>query len=386
MTTDATLAERDARFARLRSAMAEDNLDALVVAGKGHWWTGRGYIRYLTDFHLWGHDGLILLPAEGEPVVTLSSYAVANKIAKHGWISDTRGDVYLVPRLVEIMRERKLTQGRVGIAGLRSIMGAGTYLELQAALPDVTFTSADDLFDRVRMIKSPLEIQQNRELWTLAKSAMERFVEILEPGRTQRELSAEAARVVLEGGVRDMLIFIGESPTQYDPPTDTPLRCDDIVRFHMELCGPSGHWCELTVTCAYREPTDVETRLLESELRACTLLHQHALPGVCLSELAGIYEAAMRDDGWTLGPPGTHFDFHGQGMDTIERPWFAEETPWGQSQDWPLEAGMVFSFHPKRAIENAAGWSPGLNEDLLITPTGGDRLAGDWDMHWRMMK
>jgi hypothetical protein len=62
MATQAMPAERDARFARLRQAMEQQQLDALLVAGKGHWWTGRGYLRYLTDFHLWGHDGLLLLP------------------------------------------------------------------------------------------------------------------------------------------------------------------------------------------------------------------------------------------------------------------------------------------------------------------------------------
>ena len=360
MPTQATLNERDERYARLRAAMEADNLDAILVAGKGHWWTGRGYVRYLSDFHLWGHDGLILLPLAGEPALTLSSYAVARKIAKRGWIEDTHGDVFLVPRTVQLIQDRGLARARIGIAGMRSIIGAGTYEDLKLALPHATFVSADDLFDRVRAIKSPLEIQQNRELWTLAQSAMERFVTVLEPGRTQREVAAEAARVALEGGARDMLIFIGESPTQYDPPEDIPLRCDDIVRYHMEICGPSGHWCELTVTCLYREPTDHEARLLESELKACATLHAQAKPGTRLSDLAAAYEASLRDDGWTLGKPQTHFDFHGQGMDAIERPWLAQEQPWGHSQDWTLEAGMVLSFHPKRKIVSSIGWTPGL--------------------------
>ena len=50
-------------------------------AGKGHWWTGRGYVRYLSDFHLWGHDALIVFPVEGEPALVVSSYAVANMVA-----------------------------------------------------------------------------------------------------------------------------------------------------------------------------------------------------------------------------------------------------------------------------------------------------------------
>ena len=75
MTTKATLAERDLRYQRLYEAMQAAGLDAMLVAGKGHWWTGRGYIRYLTDFHLWGHDGILLIPVHGEPALTLSSHA-----------------------------------------------------------------------------------------------------------------------------------------------------------------------------------------------------------------------------------------------------------------------------------------------------------------------
>ncbi len=385
MATQATLAERDLRFARLRQAMEQQQLDALLVAGKGHWWTGRGYLRYLTDFHLWGHDGLLLLPLAGEPMLVLSSYAVAERIAARGWVTHTSGDVYLVPRMVAEIKARGLERARIGVAGYRWIISAGTFAELATALPEATLLPADDLFDQVRMIKSTLEIEQNRELWTLARSAMERFVELLEPGRSQRELSAEAARVALEGGARDILIFIGESPEAYDPPADLPLRCDDIVRYHMEICGPSGHWCELTVTCCYREPTELEQRRLESELRAFDAIRPLARPGAYLSDLAATFEQVLQADGFALGPPGRHFSFHGQGLDTIERPWFAAEPPWGQSQNWPLESGMVFSYHPRRAIPAFHGWTPGINEDILITAQGAERLSGDWSHRWRMM-
>ena len=62
MVTIPGLEERDSRLARVRTAMAAASLDGLLVAGKGHWWTGRGYFRYFTDFHIWGHDGLIFIP------------------------------------------------------------------------------------------------------------------------------------------------------------------------------------------------------------------------------------------------------------------------------------------------------------------------------------
>ncbi len=385
MLTRATLEERDQRYRRLRVAMATEGLDALLVAGKGHWWTGRGYIRYLTDFHLWGHDGLLLVPLSGEPSLTLNSPAVAAKIAAHGWIEDADGDVFLVPRVAAAIRERKLASGRIGIAGMRSIIGAGVLNELREALPHVQFVDADMLIDRVRMIRSELEIQQIYELWTLSKSCMARFVEIVTPGKTGLALAAECSRIALEGGARDILVFISEEPGKATIPDDTLVRCDGILSYHMEICGPSGHWSELTTTCAYRPPTDLEARLMDSELRAYAAIRSAARPGTTLPQLAAIFEDTLVNDGWELDAPTRHFDLHSQGLDTIERPWYAAEQPWGSSQSWPLEAGMTFSYHPRRAVHPIVEWGTGINEDILITPDGAVRFSGDWDLHWRRM-
>lgn len=385
MGTQADLSERDRRLAQTRAAMQEAGLDALIVAGKGHWWTGRGYLRYFTDFHMWGHDGLLCIPLDDEPFLVFSSYAVAERIAARGWVADTRGDVFQAPRLVEMMKAKGITTGKVGIAGYRFIISAGNVDILREALPNIEFVNADDLLDRIRMVKSAVEIQQIRELWTLSKAAMERFIEVLEPGKTQRELSAEASRVALAGGARDILVFIGEQSDDVNPPRDIPLQCNDHLRYHMEICGESGHWSEITVNCAFQPPTELEVRVMESELRAMDAICKAAKPGAKLSDLARLFEATLIADGWQLGEPTVAFDFHGQGMDVIERPWHAAESPWGQSQDWLLEAGMVFSYHPKRKVSPTPTWGTGINEDILITETGAERLGNGWDHRWRLL-
>jgi Xaa-Pro aminopeptidase len=181
-------------------------------------------------------------------------------------------------------------------------------------------------------------------------------------------------------------VFIGEDPGETDPPRDVPLVCDDIVRFHLEICGGSGHWAEITINCAYREPTALEAKLMESELKAFEEIRKVARPGATLRDLAATFDRVMVEHGWDLGPPTTHFHFHGQGQDTIERPWYAVAEPWGQTQDWPLQAGMVFSYHPRRDVRPRAGWGTGINEDILITEQGAERLSGGWDHRWRMMR
>jgi Xaa-Pro aminopeptidase len=373
--------ERDARFARLRAVMQRSELDALVFAGKGHWWTGRGSFRYLTDFHLWGHDGLLLLPLDGEPCMVLNSPAVAAKIARRGWVTEHHGDAYLAPTMRRLIEGRGLSRSRIGLVGERFVMGAGVRDELVESLPDARFERADALFDAIRSIKSPLELAQERELWPLVLSAMERFQAIVEPGVIGSEIAAEVTRPLWAAGARDILIFMGEAPDEVTIPAPEPLRCDDKTRFHLEVCGPSGHWCEVTINLAWQPPSPDEARLMAAER-----IRAEARPGRRLSDLAAVFEVTMRDHGFEIEGETTHFDFHGQGMDTIEYPWHAQARPWGQSQDWPLEAGMVFSYHPRRRLVGYQGWTTGLNEDIVITETGAERLSGGWDQSWRPMR
>lgn len=380
------LAERDARYGRLRSAAQAAGLDALLVSGKGHWWTGRGYLRYLTDFHFWGHDGLLLLPVLQDPVLVLSSYAVAEKVARHGWITDCRGDVFLAPGMAQAITDAGLSGARIGLVGEANILPAGVRDELYARLPDVRFSRADELFDRVRAIKSPLELDQMAELWEHVLSAMNRFESTAAAGIPGNVIAAEITQPLWEFGARDILIFMGEQKDSVGIPTTEPLLCNDKTRFHLEVCGPSGHWCEVTINLAWQPPTPAELQLMKAEVEAFRRIREQALPGRRLSDLAAHFEETLREHGLDIDDQATtHFDFHGQGMDTIEYPWHAQAAPWGQSKDWPLEAGMVFSYHPRRKIRNYDGWSTGLNEDIVITESGARRLSGGWNQEWRQM-
>ena len=379
MGTKADFAERDMRFRRTREAMEREGLDALLVAGReSNCDIGRGYFRYFTDYHLWGHDGLILIPLEGEPTVTGTDAGVAEKIGRLGWITDVRADPDLAPEIAEAMKGKGLTKGKVGIVGWKFIMPVGAYKILTNSLPDVEFVNADSMMDRVRMVKSPLEIQQNRELWELAKAAMERFVEVLEPGQTQIELATEVLKVLAAGGCRDSLIWINGDL----PPKDVPVTLDDIVDCHVETPGESGHWCELTVTCAFRDPTLSELRLMGSELRAYEEIRKMAKPGVRVSDMAKTFERVLLEDGWEFASEEIHHNqFHGQGLDPVEWP------VWGPlvQQNVVIEEGMLFNYHPHREVVPSVR-DPGISDNILITANGAERLSGDWDLRWRIMK
>ena len=381
MTQRADLAERDIRFKRVREAMEQEGLVALVVAGHGSGFN-RGNIRYFADVHVWEGDSLILIPLAGDPVHVQVTYASAS-MPDELWISDYRRSPFPQNEIVKAMEKKGLTKGKVGIAGLDKIITARAYETLKNTFPVVDFVSADLMVDRVRAVKSPLELQQIGKLLKLSQKAMDRFVEVIAPGITQREAASEADKVIRAGGSFDDLTLIHEGNFT-GLPRDVPLKCDDLVGFHLETCGESGHWSEINVVCAFREPTALEQKLIDSELRAFAEIRNMARPGVTLSDMENTFLRVLVEDGWKLGEPAWHYSFHGQGMDGIEWPYF---TPMLEgNRDTSLEEGMVFSYHPHRDTTPVVDRIPRIFDDIVITTNGAERLSSDWDLAWRIMK
>lgn len=380
MTERAGLAERDIRFNRIREAMRKQGLDGLIVAGVAGHFT-RGYVRYFADTHLWAGHSLILIPLEGEPTHVHVTYAGADW-PENLWIADVRRAPHPEKELVTVVAERGLQEGRIGIAGFKKVITLGAFRPLERGLPEVTFVDADEMTDRVRAVKTPLELDQYRELWNLSKAAMQRFVEVVSSGKTERDVAAEAAKVIREGGSFDDLTLIREDGYS-GLPRDRPLTCDDLVGFHMEICGESGHWSEIDITCAFREPTDVERRLMDSELRAYEEIRKMAKPGVKLSDMARVFERVLVEDGWQLGEPKWHYYFHGHGMDDIQWPWYSAMLE--DNRDAILQEGMVLCYHPHRNTVPEVVWGPHICDDIVITANGAERLSGDWDLRWRIM-
>ncbi len=380
MARQADFEERDLRFNNLRAAMEAEGLIALVVAGHAGQFS-RGYIRYLANAHMWAGDSLILFPLDGEAVHVQVTYAGAS-MPDNLWIPDFRRAPAPQTEIVSAILSKGLTQGNIGIAGFGRNISAGAFETITDSIPNVTFVNADLVIDKVRAIKSPLELEQFRDVSRLTQSALERFVDVIEPGMTQRDAAAEAASIFRAGGAFDDLTLIQEGSFS-GLPRDIPLKCDDRVALHLEVCGESGHWSELNVTCIFDEPTEREQKLIDSELQAYQEVLQAAKPGVKLVDLENVFLQSLRDDGWELGDPAWHYSYHGVGLDAIEWPYYSPMLE--GNQDTEIQEGMVFSYHPHRAVVPTVRRIPAIYDDFVITPNGGEQLTVEWDLGWRIM-
>ena len=207
------LSEKELRFNSLREEMVKHDLYALIIGGKGHWWTGRGYFRYLTDFHLWGHDGLIYFPVEGEPYLVLSSDAVAKKIGRRGWIENCEGSLDIGEKLLKFIDKKEIKGQKIAIVGEENII---SYKDLHTIKDNLKIetVSATAILDKVKMVKTEWEVNEIYKLWELAKYTMNQFqdniLDYYKKNKSQIELSSDITKILWENGIRDLLIFYND--------------------------------------------------------------------------------------------------------------------------------------------------------------------------------
>ena len=378
-----SLSEKELRFKRLRKEMAKNNLYALIIGGKGHWWTGRGYFRYLTDFHLWGHDGLIYFPIEGEPYLVLSSDAVAKKIKKRGWIKNCEGSLYLGEKILKYIDKKKIKGKKIGIIGEENIISYKDLHTIKGNL-NIETVSATEIFDKVKMVKTEWEESEIYKLWELAKYTLNQFqdniLEYHKKNKTQIEISSDITKILWSNGIRDLLIFYGDEIDNYSHPKNVKINIKNKIRYHLEICGPSGHWLEITKNLAFKKIHEIEEKIMKDELFVFDEMLQYMKPSVSLKQSGEFYEKILSEFGYGIHKQNS-FDFHGQGLDTIEKPFFNSITP-NDSEDWELKENVAISYHPKRLSLNKGIWSTGINEDILVKKNGSVKFSKDWQHNW----
>ena len=120
--------ELERRYANVRGAMAEHDLDALVVSGSEY--TGfEGAVTYLSGFQIVHRYAYVVVPADGEPFVVFPTEA--RYVGEHG---TSRIEQVFHDRPGEHIAGRARDAGwrRVGVYGLDYVMAVRDYRALAA--------------------------------------------------------------------------------------------------------------------------------------------------------------------------------------------------------------------------------------------------------------
>jgi Xaa-Pro aminopeptidase len=332
-----TLQER--RIERLWAALAEERLDALVVAGKGligqygaHEWCA-GYVPVVRGAYA------VLRPG-AEPALVVTTAADAWYARRNTGLAEVRvagqGDILSeyddpasgVAALVP-------DGGRIGVAGLKHVMSSWEAERLAAALPGAELLDVSAQVAAVKAVKDPEDIEELRATAAIADTAFEAFLEKLWPGASGWELSGEIEHVIRSHGTRDALIFISAGAYFLERPTADPVGPGDLLTVFIEIVGPTGYWVELGRLVAVGELDAEREQLAETCLAAAQAAESELVAGRTAGDPARAIDEVAARAGLGVGI----WHGHGVGVDHDPPVITAADTT-------QLVPGMVISVHP----------------------------------------
>jgi Xaa-Pro aminopeptidase len=261
---------------------------------------------------------------------------------------------------------------RLGAAPTRVAVGARTWAEhalgVHRALPGSALELATPVVDRLRMVKTPAEVEELAAAGAAIDRVHARMGEWLRVGRTEAEVGADiAAAILAEGHVGVDFTIVGSGPNGASPHhelSDRVVGAGDVVVVDIGGETATGYRSDCTRTYAVGAEPGAEVAEWYAVLQDAQEAAVAAVrPGVTAEQV----DAAARDRiaaaGW--GEHFIHRTGHGIGLDTHEAPYIVA------GNDLPLEPGMAFSVEPGIYLAGQVG---ARIEDIVVCTDEGVRV------------
>lgn len=365
--------EYEGRCRAARARMAEAGFDGLFLTAEANlnYFTGHRHFAPWTTFT---RPEIFLLPRSGEPVLILQGFLEADA-RRDSWVRDIRPYTPLTGAPVDLIRETVeglgLARGRWG-AELGSEQRLGlTYQDfqaIQAALPGAAFADASDLLWRLRMIKSPAELEALRGAARIAAEAYDHAFGAARGGMTEKAFAALLAEAIVRGGGEVGFIMATSGAGNYDRvsgmPTDRRLQPGDMIWIDLGVVY-NGYWSDHCRAAVVGEPTEAQRRNWEQVVQVTRRGVEAVRPG---APVGAVVEAC----GAEARRLGLEFTFaagrlgHGMGLMSTEPPHVAAY------DRTVLEPGMVVTVEPGWVLEHGAYI---CEENVAVTPAGCESLT-----------
>ncbi len=376
------------RLQRVRAAMDEHDLDALVVRAPDN-------VHYLTNYWAMKAWEIAILPREGDPVL-LAVEPQERDVRRTSWTDDV---VYFkgfnaddarpsflraLEKAIGVLRDRGWAR-RVGVetsnavqapermTGEPTVYWKGYFDDLEAAVGEMV--DCTPLLTRLRMIKTDQEVARLRVTNDLAAEAVQYVRQNIRVGMKDAEVGAMYEGYVHSHGIgyRDSvemaraftLVWSGDSIQTFTATKDTVVQ--DGAPTLMEIWTVAdGYWNDLTKNACAGTLSSEYNALLELLLGIFDeAVRDYVGPGASLADLDGFIRARVSDGGYPGQP--SHYVCHGVGSRAHEPPWAHPKS------DQRMETGMVLAVEPGAYWEGGGGLR--LEDNFLITEDGAEKLC-----------
>ena len=242
--------EYEARLQRVRLAMQEHGLEAMVVGDPAN-------MNWLTGFDAWSFyvPQIMVVSLEREPVwigremdagaAALTTYMNAEDVIPYPEDLVQRPGTHASEYMAQWMKDNGFARKTVGYESDVYYFSAKALSVLKDGLPDAKWKEADLLVNWVRAIKSAAEIEVMREAAVLAGLAQRYAFDHVKPGVRQCDLAAGVYSTVISGTPEfggdtpaiSALILAGEAASTAHPMwTDAVFEDNQTVAFELGGC------------------------------------------------------------------------------------------------------------------------------------------------------
>ena len=199
MTSTATFApeELKARLVAVRSRMAENDLDGIVVGVPEN-------IYYLTGLDHWGFFAchMLVIPRDGDMILVcraMERITVENQVnnAQFFGHADHEDPADYV---VRAMADLGLSGGKMGLEMKSLFMTPRIADSIREKGSNADWQDASGLIDVLRLVKSPLEMAYTRKAAVAADAGTLAAIEAIRDGASDYEISAECHRAMILAG------------------------------------------------------------------------------------------------------------------------------------------------------------------------------------------
>ena len=354
-------------ISRQREAMTQAGLDALVVNSPENFAYTAGFVVPSHPLMRWrhamaivtrdGHEAMVIVDMEES---TVRSQARDVEIRVWGEFTDEP-----MESLANLLKDLKLSEGFIGLE--LDYLPASDFEHLKALLPRARFSPGEKLYDQLRQLKTPEEIDLLRRLSRITDQAIGEALQYVRTGMTEMDLAAALTRGIYSRGAEQsklMIVATGER-SEYPNvgPTHRVLQSGDLCR--VEIFGVIGGYHAGVCRTAVVQGASPEVEQIWGSLIECKyLVFDMIRPG---ASTRAIYEAFSKKFS-ELGLPSISFVGHGIGLHLHEEPYL------GQYSDSRLEAGMVLGIEPL-VYGRRKGFGLQSKDMVLVTSTGCEVLS-----------
>ena len=354
---------------RLEAVLKEEGLDAVFVSNPKN-------TQYLTGFKA-------MMPGEVQPFGDPEGFALIRPGQRHllcdgRYIAGARKLSGITAQLIDSPTSPKIITDKIKeiLGAERKTIGyeADALLHCDAvglfeSAAEFTWKPAERILARLRVIKSPEEIELLRKAQAITSECFEHIAGFIRVGMSEREVALEIEgylRTHSEGNSFDPIVAFGETGCNphYQPSPDRRLEKGQMVlldfgSIHRGYCGDMTRMiCMGKADARQREVYDL---VLQSQLRCL----EGIKPGKTCHELDGLCREVFAEKG--CAEQFAHGTGHGVGLAIHEDPRLKKTI------ETKIEPGMVFTVEPGLYYE---GWGGVRIEDMVAaTETGYDNLT-----------